>query len=117
MSKRRHSGDSTQGSNERRSAQRYAIKLGVRCSAQKPSHVVFGTTRDLSSSGISFTTGEVVACGTPVELSIEWPFLLQQTCALQLRVLGNVVRCTGECVAVRIEKYGFHTRRFGTGES
>ena len=117
MSKRRHSGDSTQESTERRSSKRYPIILGVRCCTQKPSHVVFGTTRDLSSSGISFTTGEVVACGTPVELSIEWPFLLQQTCALQLRVLGNVVRCTGECVAVRIEKYGFHTRRLGTGGS
>jgi hypothetical protein len=100
---------------ERRSSRRYELALNVRCKLIKPDEIIVGKTRDISSRGISFTIGEVLPTGTEVELSIDWPCLLQQTCLLQLRVRGNVVRWIRGCVVVSIQQYEFCTRKRNTG--
>ena len=45
-----------------------------------------------------------------VEISIRWPYLLQDACLLQLAVHGRVVATHERGTAVHIERYEFRTR-------
>ena len=68
-------------------------------------------TLDMSRRGVQFTTGEHLAAGRLVELSVNWPARLNGTCALQLVATGHVVRSNPRAAVVRIERYEFKTRK------
>jgi hypothetical protein len=69
-----------------------------------------GTTLNIGSGGILFTTEEKLPIGRTVELSVNWPARLDGTCPLQFVATGRVVRSEAQRAAVRIEKYEFKTR-------
>ena len=69
-----------------------------------------GTTLNIGSSGILFTTEEKLPIGRMVELSVNRPARLDGVCPLQFVATGRVVRSENHRAAVRIEKYEFRTR-------
>ena len=69
-----------------------------------------GTTLNIGSGGILFTTEERLPVGRTVELSVNWPARLDGVCPLQFVAIGRVVRSDEEKAAVRIERYEFKTR-------
>ena len=89
-----------------------------------------GKICDISSGGVRFmsdwhqtvdTSSEPLALGTKVELSIDWPVLLDGACRLQLKGRGRIVRSDGHAIAIEFERYEFCTRKahaaasFGAG--
>ena len=73
-----------------------------------------GTTLNIGSGGILFTTEEKLPLGRMVELSVNWPARLDGTCPLQFVATGRVVRAEMTRAAVRIERYEFRTRSVKT---
>jgi hypothetical protein len=69
-----------------------------------------GTSLDLSSGGISFTSSELLRVGSYLEVSISWPVLLNQSCPLKLVASGRVVRSDVERTALRLDRYEFRTQ-------
>lgn len=69
-----------------------------------------GTTLNIGSGGILFTTEERLPLGRTVELSVNWPARLDGICPLQFVATGRVVRSDSQRAAVRIERYEFRTR-------
>lgn len=72
-----------------------------------------GTTLNIGSGGILFTTEEMLPVGRTVELSVNWPARLDGTCALKFVAVGRVIRAEPHRAAVRIERYQFKTRGAG----
>jgi hypothetical protein len=64
---------------------------------------------DLSRKGIRFSSDDPPPRAAEVELLIEWPFLLQNVCPLELRVWGRVLRSDDQGTVVRMSKYEFRT--------
>src|SRR6266536_2317883 len=73
-----------------------------------------GTTLNIGSSGILFTTEDKLPIGRMVELSVNWPARLDGVCPLQFVATGRVVRSDNHRAAVRIERYEFKTRSTGS---
>jgi hypothetical protein len=69
-----------------------------------------GTTLNIGSGGILFTTEELLPVGRTIELSVNWPARLDGTCALKFVAVGRVIRAEPDRAAVRIERYQFKTR-------
>ncbi|MGA3213755.1 MAG: PilZ domain-containing protein [Terriglobales bacterium] len=101
----------THNSAERRSRLRFRIgqDISYKCLSGKRLPGV-GKVLDISSHGVSFTTDDTLNPGTPIELSVNWPALLDHTCLLKLMVYGCVVRSEANAAAIRIEHYEFRTR-------
>jgi hypothetical protein len=72
-----------------------------------------GRTIDMSSSGLSFTADRPLSIGQKLDLSIDWPAVLDGGVQLQLVASGVVVRTTGAMTAIRLERHDFRTRRAG----
>jgi len=99
---------------DRRAATRFALTLEVSYSLPgggAPAETGSGRTIDLSSSGLSFTTGRPLVTGQKLALSIDWPVLLDGAIKLQLVMSGVVVRTNGTVAALRITRHEFRTRR------
>ncbi len=74
-----------------------------------------GRTLNMSSSGIWLSTESTLPPGVPIELSINWPALLNHICPMKLMVFGCVVRSNERGAAISVERYEFRTqgaRRF-----
>jgi len=69
-------------------------------------------TVDVSSSGILLAgiSGPLLR-GVPVELSLSWPVLLDETVPIALHAEAFVVRVERERVALQFRKTQFHTAR------
>ena len=76
-----------------------------------------GTTLNMSTGGVLFQASDVLIPFRQIEMSLQWPFLLQDVCPLRLYVRGRVVRSRGYEMAVRIDTYEFRTagpsRKYG----
>jgi hypothetical protein len=72
-----------------------------------------GRTLNIGSGGVLFTTEEKLPLGRTVELSVNWPAMLDGTCPLKFVAVGRVVRAEEDIAAVRIERYEFRTRASG----
>jgi hypothetical protein len=70
----------------------------------------YGTTLNIGSGGVLFTTEERLPIGRTVELSVNWPARLDGICPLQFVAIGRVVRSEEDRAAVRIDRYEFKTR-------
>jgi hypothetical protein len=98
---------------ERRAKRRFQIEQEVRYKmlyGQRIAETGTGKTLNISSSGVWFTTENMLTTGMPVELSMTWPVLLNETCPMKLMIYGCVVRSNEKGAAVAIERYEFRTQ-------
>ena len=97
---------------ERRASTRFPLTLDVRY-AVSGVETGSGRTIDLSSSGLSFTADRPLLTGQRLQVSIDWPVLLDGGVKIQLIISGVVVRTNGTATAVEIQQHEFKTRRVG----
>ena len=101
------------GRNERRNKKRFQIEQEVRYKmlyGQRIAETGVGRTINISSAGILFSTENVLTAGMPVELSMNWPVLLHDSCPMKLMIYGCVIRSSQGGSAVAIERYEFRTQ-------
>jgi len=96
---------------ENRSHQRYPIKLDAEYRVLKKGRVEhgFGRTLNISSSGVFFESKNPLPASGPIELLLNWPFLLEGVCPLKLVMRGRIVRSDGKGVAVKFKHHEFRT--------
>jgi len=94
---------------ERRSERQYKPEPSIQAATRH--QIAFGRTRDLSSGGAWFATTQALSLGEQVELSIDWPMLLDGVCPLKLVLTGKVVRSDYRGAAVKTFSHEFRTRR------
>ena len=100
------------GELEKRIKRRFPINLEVNYKMLYGQRIAeTGTGRTMYLSSDWFSTGNMLTCGMPVELSLSWPVLLNDSCPMKLMVYGCVVRSTERGAAVAIERYEFRTAR------
>src|SRR5580698_982536 len=100
------------GERERRSKRRFHIEQDVRYKmlyGQRIAETGTGKTMNISSGGVWFTTEVLLTSGMPIELSMTWPVLLNDSCPMKLMIYGCVVRSNERGAAVAIERYEFRT--------
>lgn len=98
---------------DRRQSDRFPIEREVRYRAinkRGSEEAGVGQTINMSSSGIFFTVEHILLPGRRMELSISWPALLNQKCALKLVARGRVVRFEEGRAAIEIQQYEFRTQ-------
>ncbi len=113
MSGTQQGNGSNNGERERRSKRRFQIEQDIRYKmlyGQRIAETGVGRTRNISSGGIWFTTETMLTPGMPVELSMNWPVLLNDSCPMKLMIYGCVIRSTDKGAAVAIERYEFRTQ-------
>src|SRR6266536_4303163 len=101
------------GNHERRTKKRFTIEQEVRYKmlyGQRIAETGVGRTVNISSGGVWFTTESMLTSGMPVELSMNWPVLLNDSCPMKLMIYGCVVRSNDRGAAVAIERYEFRTQ-------
>ncbi len=69
-----------------------------------------GTTVNMSSNGVLFTTDHYLLPGRRLEVSISWPAQLNSKVALKLVARGRVVRSEEGRAAIEIHQYEFRTQ-------
>ena len=70
-----------------------------------------GKTVNISSKGLLFEAALQLRPGKRVEVSVDWPAMLDGGCALKLVAVGRVVRAEEKRAAMHIEQHEFRTRR------
>src|SRR5580698_9635626 len=96
---------------DRRADRRYAFEMPLHFTCQSDWLPSAGTgrTKDLSRKGILFVADDPPPPNTVLELRIEWPFLLQNVCPLELWIWGKVLRSDNHGTVVRMKTYEFRT--------
>ena len=98
---------------ERRTKRRFEIDQEVRYKmlyGQRIAETGVGRTMNISSGGVWFSTENMLTSGMPVELSMSWPVLLNDSCPMKLMIYGCVIRSNEKGAAVAIERYEFRTQ-------
>lgn len=98
---------------DRRSKHRFAIQRSLHFKVMERERVIStgaGQTIDISSVGVAFEAAGKFKPGHLVQLSISWPVLLDETCLMQLMIVGRVVRTAEQDVACTIDRYEFRTQ-------
>ena len=98
--------------NDRRVHARYPMDLPVHFKIVKEGrcyHSGDARTLDLSSRGIAFASGEIIEKGTEIELAVNWPVLLNGSCAIKLVAFGHVVRSEMGLTCVEMTRHEFRT--------
>jgi len=98
---------------ERRTKRRFMIDQEVKYKmlyGQRIAETGVGRTMNISSGGVWFSTENMLTSGMPVELSMNWPVLLNDSCPMKLMIYGCVVRSNEKGAAVAIERYEFRTQ-------
>lgn len=102
---------------DRRAHQRYPITLDVEYKLFDGTGVQrkgSGRSINISSRGVLLALpGPLPSLGS-VQLSIKWPFLLEDSIALKLMMHGNIVRVEGDTIAVQVTGYEFRTTGHAT---
>jgi hypothetical protein len=102
-----------QSDRDRRTKRRFQIDQEVRYKmlyGQRIAETGVGRTMNISSGGVWFSTESMLTSGMPVELSMNWPVLLNDSCPMKLMIYGCVVRSNEKGAAVAIERYEFRTQ-------
>jgi hypothetical protein len=98
---------------DRRASQRFPLQLAVRyriLGSMPPARWIVAESVNISSTGMLFKVTEEVEPGQGVEAYVAWPIPLDKRVPLKLAIKGPVVRCDGQQLAVRFERYEFKTR-------
>ncbi len=97
---------------ERRTKLRFQLDRELRFKVLEKDRIVevgTGSTLNVSSSGVAFSTARVLPQGSFVELSISWPALLDGSCPMRLVTFGKIVRQERGMAVCSVEKYEFRT--------
>ena len=98
---------------DRRTKRRFQIEQEVKYKmlyGQRIAETGVGRSVNVSSGGLWFSTESMLTSGMPVELSLTWPVLLNDSCPMKLMIYGCVVRSNEKGAAVAIERYEFRTQ-------
>jgi hypothetical protein len=98
---------------ERRARLRFPIGRDVyyRClSGGNVSDEGVGKIVNVSSSGVRFTTAHALSVGKRVEVTVEWPALIDNKCQMKLVIRGWVIRSDSNSAAIKTEHHEFRTR-------
>ena len=104
---------------ERRGDRRYEMQLELRWKLIKRRRVVdagVGYTLDLSSGGIRFHAGRELPIGLNVELTLQWPILLNNVAPMSLSIYGKIVRTGDGWAAIRTVQHEFRTAGMQLGD-
>jgi hypothetical protein len=74
----------------------------------------YGKTVNMSSSGVMFTTGQILPSRCRLELDVDWPAKLDNKCALKFVAEGHVVRSEAGFAVLEIQRYELRTKRSGS---
>jgi len=91
---------------------RQPVCYTVRRRSRMPEEAV-GETIYISSREVAFTTERTLGIGQRVEMTVNWPVLLERTCRLKLNIRGHVKRSDASTAVIGIEHYEFRTRASG----
>src|SRR5215470_19633527 len=97
---------------ERRSKSRFDMQRELRYKMTgdgMPAATGTGHTLNLCSNGVAFVAEHVMQAGAFIELSINWPVLLDDNCPMRLNVFGRILRAEGMEAVCSIDKYEFRT--------
>jgi hypothetical protein len=95
---------------DRRTHHRYEVHLPVHYRVTQRGFVPLegtGTTREMSSSGLSFRCRRPLPLGGHVELVIGWPAHAEEVGPLELVITGLVIRSDGGRSAIRVTSKRF----------
>jgi c-di-GMP-binding flagellar brake protein YcgR len=98
---------------DRRRSDRFSIEREIRYRALNKrggEESGEGKTVNMSSSGVLFTTTQILRPGRRIELAISWPAQLNNKCALKLVARGRIVRFENGLAAMEIQQYEFRTQ-------
>lgn len=98
---------------ERRKKQRFEIQREARYRITEDGLVVAtgcAETANICSGGVAFRAEGRLNRGSFVELSISWPALLNDNCAMRLIVFGRILRIQGQEAVCTVERYEFRTQ-------
>jgi hypothetical protein len=94
--------------NEQRKNQRFDLKLPFEIIRAGTSMKSIGETKNVSSSGVLFTSESSIPVGEPIEYVITFPKPAQSRYEVRLRCVGTVVREDPESkFAATLERYEF----------
>lgn len=106
------------GQEGRRAKQRFSIALPLTYRVVKgEGGAGSGTTLNISSAGLRFTTEVALTPGLRVQLALTWPALLNGTVPVKLMIDGTVIRASATDAAAKIRSYEFHTRARGAAQA
>ena len=97
---------------DRRNSDRFPIEREVRFRVMNKrggEETGDGRTLNISSSGVLFTTEQMLPPRPRLEVSINWPAQLNNKCALRLVARGRIVRFEKGVAALEIQQYEFRT--------
>ena len=103
----------TRYADDRRNIHRFPIEQDVsyKCvRGRKVSTAGSGKTLEISSGELTFTTEQSLQTRQKVEVTVNWPALLDRTCPMKLVISGHVVRSATGSASVSIDHYEFRTR-------
>jgi hypothetical protein len=98
---------------EQYSGRRFPLREDVsyRClRGTKVLDIGVGKTIDMSKGEVRFVTERALRSGQKIEVTVNWPAMLDRTCRLKLVIYGHVTRSDLHSTAVRIGQYEFRTR-------
>jgi hypothetical protein len=98
---------------ERRLKRRFLIEQEIRYKmlyGQRIAETGVGKTVNVSSGGVWVSTESTLTPGLPIELSMNWPVLLHDSCPMKLMIYGCVIRSNSTGAAITIERYEFRTQ-------
>ena len=97
---------------DRRGSDRFPIEREVKYKILSKKHEELGqgTTVNMSSNGVLFTTDQLLVPGRRLELNVSWPAQLNSKIALKLVARGRIVRCEEGRAAMEIQQYEFRTQ-------
>ena len=102
--------------NNRREQRRFPLALKLTYTLKSGEHGS-GDLSNVGSSGLLFRCAHRFVKGELIKVSLEWPYLLDGSCPLQLCVHGRILRSGDSGTAVATMKYEFRTaRRTGPAE-
>jgi hypothetical protein len=98
---------------ERRMKLRYPLDLNVRYRCRSHGPLLFGEglAVNISSGGVLVASQHEMSVGVLVDLSIEWPLLLDGRTPLQLIAFGRVLRRGNSHFVASVERHEFRTMR------
>jgi hypothetical protein len=85
------------------------VSFKIRSGKRKP-QLITGEMIEMSSTGFVLVADASLSSGTPLEVTIPWPVLLNNECLLNLVLQATVVRCDKGIIACKIEHREFRTR-------
>jgi c-di-GMP-binding flagellar brake protein YcgR len=95
---------------ERRETRRYQVHLSIQYRVSRRGALPCtgsGTTRDMSTTGLSFRCRRALPVGSHIELNIEWPARHEDAYPIDLQLTGFVIRSDSGRTAVRITSHRF----------